>query len=105
MCIPLLDCDHFSQLTIPGFEYTARTFSQNKKDAETAAAKDFCGYLIGAGLIPAESLPDSVFVSMIILSPVRDLNTINIYIIYIYTIYIYILYIYCIFSSYKHYAI
>ena len=54
-----------SQLTIPGFEYTARTFAQNKKDAETAAAKDFCGYLIGAGLIPAESIPDSVFVSTV----------------------------------------
>lgn len=55
-----------SQLTVPGFEYTSRGFAQSKKDAETAAAKDFCGYLIGAGLIPAESLPDSVFVSMII---------------------------------------
>ena len=51
----------FYQLTIPGFEYTSKGFSQNKKDAESAAAKDFCGYLIGAGLVPAESLPDSVF--------------------------------------------
>ena len=51
----------FVQLTIPGFEYTAKGFAQNKKDAETEAAKDFCGYLIGAGLVPPESLPDSVF--------------------------------------------
>ncbi|XP_028409154.1 ATP-dependent RNA helicase A-like [Dendronephthya gigantea] len=50
-----------SQLTIPGFEYSSKGFSENKKDAETEAAKDFCGYLIGAGLVPAESLPDSVF--------------------------------------------
>lgn len=35
----------------------------NKKDAETNAAKDFCGFLIGAGIIPADSFPDDLFVS------------------------------------------
>ena len=37
----------------------------NKKDAETNAAKDFCGFLIGAGIIPADSFPDDLFVSSI----------------------------------------
>jgi hypothetical protein len=53
--------DVFCQLTVPGFEYTSKGFASNKKDAESAAAKDFCGYLIGAGIVPAESLPDNVF--------------------------------------------
>lgn len=35
----------------------------NKKDAESNAAKDFCGFLIGAGIIPADSFPDDLFVS------------------------------------------
>ena len=37
--------------------------ASNKKDAETNAAKDFCGFLIGAGIIPPDSFPDDLFVS------------------------------------------
>ena len=37
----------------------------NKKDAETNAAKDFCGFLIGAGIIPPDSFPDDLFVSIV----------------------------------------
>ena len=37
----------------------------NKKDAETNAAKDFCGFLIGAGIIPPDSFPDDLFVSVL----------------------------------------
>ena len=38
--------------------------ASNKKDAETNAAKDFCGFLIGAGIIPPDSFPDDLFVSI-----------------------------------------
>ena len=38
----------------------------SKKDAETNAAKDFCGFLIGAGIIPPDSFPDDLFVSCMV---------------------------------------
>ena len=41
--------------------------ASNKKDAETNAAKDFCGFLIGAGIIPPDSFPDDLFVSVAVM--------------------------------------
>ena len=41
--------------------------ASSKKDAETNAAKDFCGFLIGAGIIPPDSFPDDLFVSVTIM--------------------------------------
>lgn len=51
------------QIQIEGFDYVGLGSATNKKDAETNAAKDFCGFLIGAGIIPADSFPDDLFVS------------------------------------------
>lgn len=45
--------------------------ASNKKDAETNAAKDFCGFLIGAGIIPPDSFPDDLFVSVTMMVTVR----------------------------------
>ena len=45
--------------------------ASNKKDAETNAAKDFCGFLIGAGIIPPDSFPDDLFVSVTMMVAVR----------------------------------
>ena len=50
-------------MQIEGFDYVGLGSANNKKDAETNAAKDFCGFLIGAGIIPPDSFPDDLFVS------------------------------------------
>ncbi|XP_078384818.1 ATP-dependent RNA helicase A protein-like [Oculina patagonica] len=49
------------QIQIEGFDYVGLGSATNKKDAETNAAKDFCGFLIGAGIIPPDSFPDDLF--------------------------------------------
>ncbi|XP_074611136.1 ATP-dependent RNA helicase A-like [Acropora palmata] len=49
------------QIQVEGFDYVGLGSATNKKDAETNAAKDFCGFLIGAGIIPADSFPDDLF--------------------------------------------
>ncbi|CAH3166121.1 unnamed protein product [Porites evermanni] len=49
------------QVQIEGFDYVGLGSANNKKDAETNAAKDFCGFLIGAGIIPPDSFPDDLF--------------------------------------------
>ena len=51
------------QVQVEGFDYVGLGSATNKKDAETNAAKDFCGFLIGAGIIPADSFPEDLFVS------------------------------------------
>ncbi|KAK2567178.1 ATP-dependent RNA helicase A protein [Acropora cervicornis] len=48
-------------IQVEGFDYVGLGSATNKKDAETNAAKDFCGFLIGAGIIPADSFPDDLF--------------------------------------------
>lgn len=54
----------FLQVQVEGFDYVGLGSASNKKDAETNAAKDFCGFLIGAGIIPPDSFPDDLFVSI-----------------------------------------
>ena len=56
-------------MQIEGFDYVGLGSANNKKDAETNAAKDFCGFLIGAGIIPPDSFPDDLFVSRSRLCP------------------------------------
>lgn len=46
-----------------GFDYVGFGTSTTKKEAEANAAKDFVGFLIGAGFIPADSVPDEILVS------------------------------------------
>lgn len=50
------------QVQVNGFDYTGFGCATNKKDAETNAARDFVGFLIGAGFIPADSVPDEILV-------------------------------------------
>ena len=54
------------QVQIDGFDYVGLGSATSKKDAETNAAKDFCGFLIGAGIIPPDSFPDDLFVSCMV---------------------------------------
>ena len=53
-----------SKVQVNGFEYIGTGSATNKKEAEQNAAKDFCGFLVGSGLVAADSLPASVFVSI-----------------------------------------
>lgn len=53
----------FCQVQVNGFEYVGTGSATSKKEAEQRAAKDFCAFLVGAGLVQADSLPGSVFVS------------------------------------------
>ena len=55
----------YAQVQIEGFDYVGLGSATSKKDAETNAAKDFCGFLIGAGIIPPDSFPDDLFVSIV----------------------------------------
>lgn len=49
-----------------GFDYAGFGIASSTKEAEANAAIDFIGFLIGAGIISADAVPDEILVRKLI---------------------------------------